>query len=161
MNILYATSNKQIEQARTLFREYEAFLGINLDFQDFEKELASLPGMYAAPAGALFIVINSSGKAVGCGALRQSGPPEKKCCEMKRLFIRPEARGLGAGRQLALKIIEEGMSLGYSTIVLDTLDRLTAAMGLYQSIGFIRTKPYYDNPLPGVVFWERDLTARY
>lgn len=156
MNIIYAQSDNEIEMVRKLFREYEAFLGVNLNFQDFESELASLPGKYSPPDGALFLAMKGE-RAMGCGALRRFGPSRNSTCEMKRLFVRPEARGLGVGKQLAMRLVEEGVRLGYSAILLDTLERLKAAIALYESIGFVPTKPYYQNPLPGVVYWKLEL----
>lgn len=156
MHIIYAKSDKQIDAVRELFQEYESFLGLNLDFQDFERELASLPGKYTQPDGALFLAVNH-GQAIGCGALRRFGEIGKNVCEMKRLFVRQEARGQGTGRKLALKIIEEAVHLGYSSMVLDTLERLNSAMKLYESMGFVTIQPYYDNPLSGVVYLKKEL----
>ena len=156
MEIIYAESIDQIEEARKLFREYESFLNVDLNFQNFETELALLPGKYAPPGGALFLAVNQ-GDIIGCGALRRFDNIGKNVCEMKRLFVRNKARGSGAGKKLALRIIKEGIDLGYSTMVLDTLNRLSKAMELYQSIGFVQTKPYYENPLPDVVYWRKNL----
>ena len=144
----------EIDGVRRLFREYEAFLGANLDFQDFEQELRGLPGKYASPNGALLIGL-SGNKTVGCVAVRRL---DSTICEMKRLFVKPQARGKGMGRKLAQEIISIAQKLGYSLMRLDTLDRLAEAMHLYESLGFKRTDAYYHNPLSGVVYWERDLT---
>jgi len=156
MKIIHAKSDQEMDQARELFREYESFLGVSLDFQDFQTELAGLPGKYAHPDGALFLAMNH-GRVIGCGALRRLGPKEKNRCEMKRLFLRPDARGHGTGKKLALRIIEEAVFLGYSAMFLDTLHRLSEAMTLYEGIGFVQTPPYYDNPMPDVVYWTLDL----
>ena len=156
MHIIHARSSEEIDTVRKLFREYESFLGVDLDFQDFESELESLPGKYAPPDGALLLAMEGK-HVVGCGALRRFGLIKNNTCEMKRLFVLPAFRGLGKGRQLALRLVEEAVRLGYSTMLLDTLERLTAAIALYKSIGFVRTKPYYENPLPGVVYWKLDL----
>jgi GNAT superfamily N-acetyltransferase len=150
MQIKQAKSPSEIEQVRRLFREYETFLDEDLCFQSFEEELAGLPGKYALPSGALLIAVHR-GRTVGCVGVRELG---SGVCEMKRLFVRPEARGLGVGRKLAAEIIAVARSLGYSLMRLDTLDRLTEAMRLYQSLGFRKTAPYYSNPLPGVVYLE-------
>jgi GNAT superfamily N-acetyltransferase len=103
---------------------------VDLSFQQFESELKSLPGKYAPPSGVLLLAINGQ-KTLGCGALRRSGPIEKHTCEMKRLYVRPEARGLGLGKQIASQLIQEAVRLGYCSMVLDTLDKLKAAIYLY------------------------------
>ena len=155
-SIIRAGTAEDLVEIRALFLEYEAFLNVDLEFQHFESELSGLPGKYAPPDGALLLAVVED-NAVGCGGLRRFGYARERICEMKRLYVRPEARGRGIGRRLARGLIEEGGRLGYSTMVLDTLDRLETAMILYESLGFIRTKPYYDNPLPGVVYWKLDL----
>jgi predicted N-acetyltransferase YhbS len=159
MDVIPAHSPREIEEMRRLFREYEAFLGVDLCFQEFESELAHLPGKYAPPSGALLLATNGK-EAFGCGALRGLGPVESRVCEMKRLYVRPEARGLGLGRRIAGRLIGEGALFGYSAMVLDTLEKLSAAVHLYESLGFVRTEPYYDNPLPGVTYWRLDLGSR-
>jgi putative acetyltransferase len=156
VKIKAAQSPDEIEEVRHLFWEYEIFLGEDLSFQGFEDELAALPGKYAPPTGALFIAVNGEGTA-GCVALRKL---EDAVCEMKRLFVRPQFRGRGLGRQLAVRIVDQAIRLGYSMMLLDTLDRLEKAMKLYESLGFVRTEPYYHNPLPGVVYWKLDLGGR-
>lgn len=154
MRIKHAQTPSEIAAVRRLFREYEAFLDVDLCFQGFEEELAGLPGKYAAPSGGLLIALDGE-NAVGCVAVRRL---EGGVCEMKRLFVRPEVRGKGLGRQLAQDIIAVAHDLGYTRMRLDTLDRLTEAMHLYESLGFRRTAPYYENPLPGVAYWELALT---
>jgi putative acetyltransferase len=155
-----ARSSADIATARVLMREYAAFLGADLSFQDFEKELASLPGKYAPPTGALFLAHVKTGtggaEPAGCVALRKLSPG---ICEMKRLFVRPEYRGLQIGRVLAVRIVEEAKSLGYGKMRLDTLDRLESAVALYRSMGFRQIPPYCRNPLPGAMFWEKTLEA--
>ncbi len=153
--IIQAISREHLDQVRLLFREYAEFLGVNLDFQRFEEELAALPGQYGPPGGALLLAQDQQG-ALGCVALRPLAPG---ICEMKRLYVRPRGRGLGLGRQLAQAVIAEAVRLGYRRMRLDTLGRLTEAMGLYQSLGFRRIAPYYDNPLPDVAYWELELAG--
>lgn len=160
MNIIYVKTPQEINEVRRLFREYEAFLDVDLCFQQFESELASLPGKYAPPSGTLLLAMDGQ-KAIGCGALRRLGSSQGRTCEMKRLYVRPEGRGLGIGKQISIRLIREGVRLGYSTMVLDTLSRLDAAIHLYESLGFVRTGPYYDNPLPDVVYWKLDLRGRH
>lgn len=153
MKIRRAETPEEIEEVRRLFGEYEDHLGVDLCFQNFEEELAGLPGKYGPPNGTLLIGFKE-GEAAGCVALRELGPG---LCEMKRLFVRPEYRGAGFGRLLALTAIDTARKLGYSVMRLDTLDKLKEAMRLYESLGFRRTEPYYENPLPGAVYWELDL----
>lgn len=153
MKIKQVQTEREIKEVRHLFRQYEQFLNIDLGFQEFENELADLPGRYAPPEGALLIAV-SGHSVLGCVALR---PLSKGVCEMKRLYVRPEYRGTGLGRRLALAIIEKAGELGYSFMRLDTLDRLAAAMHIYETLGFQKIEAYYDNPIPGVVYWELDL----
>jgi GNAT superfamily N-acetyltransferase len=150
MRIKQAQTKKEIEDARKLFREYEAFLDVDLCFQGFQEELDGLPGRYSRPSGDLLIGLDGE-RTVGCVAVRKL---DEAACEMKRLFVRPEARGTGLGTKLAQEIIAVAQELGYNLMRLDTLDRLTEAMHIYKELGFRRTAPYYDNPLPGVVYWE-------
>ncbi|HGY54716.1 MAG TPA: GNAT family N-acetyltransferase [Caldithrix abyssi] len=151
--IVLAENKEQLEHIRRLFREYERFLGEDLHFQKFEEELANLPADYGPPDGVLLLLMED-GKAVGCGALRRL---DEGVCELKRLFIQPEIRGRGLGRQMVRRLIDEAVRLGYNRMVLDTLDRLDAANRLYRSMGFVQTEPYYHNPLKGVLYWELDL----
>ena len=152
MSIIPARS-EHLDEIHKLFREYEAFLNVDLCFQGFEEELASLPGKYAPPFGALFIAFVDDGVA-GCVGLR---PIEGTTCEMKRLFVRPNCRGLGLGRDLACRVIEESMHLGYKRMRLDTLKFLKSAIQLYTSLGFREIESYYSNPLDGVMYWELEL----
>jgi putative acetyltransferase len=154
--IVRAERQEQISAIRTLFREYEQFLNVDLCFQDFEKEWAQLPGRYAPPEGELLLSV-VDGEWAGCAALRKIG---EGVCEMKRLFVRPQYRGLGLGKALAEAIIHEAVTRGYRLMRLDTLDFLEKAIHLYESLGFKRTRPYYSNPLPGVVYWELELGRR-
>jgi ribosomal protein S18 acetylase RimI-like enzyme len=155
MTIKQALTDTEIEAVRRLFREYEAFLDVDLGFQNFDVEFAGLPGKYARPDGDLLIGLDGD-RILGCVAVRRL---DDHVCEMKRLYVRPEARGTGLGRRLAEQIIEIARELGYSLMRLDTLDRLTEAMDLYETLGFRRTAPYYENPLQGVVYWELSLVS--
>ncbi len=160
MEIIYVKTLKEVDEVRRLFREYEAFLNVDLCFQQFEQELTNLPGKYAPPSGMLLLAMDGQ-KAIGCGALRNLGSIQDRTCEMKRLYVCPEARGVGVGKQIARRLIQEAVRIGYSTLVLDTLDRLEAAITLYKSLGFVLTEPYYDNPLSGVVYWKLDLRGQH
>ncbi len=143
-----ATTPQELAAARQLFVAYHEFLGEDLCFQSFEAELSSLPGQYAAPAGALLLAWQGP-RAVGCVAMRPKLPGT---AEMKRLYVLPEAQGTGLGRGLAGAIVAAARQAGYQHMVLDTLERLRPALALYRSMGFENCAPYYDNPLPGVVY---------
>lgn len=150
-----ATSSADLQAVAGLMRAYADWLGIDLSFQDFEAELATLPGKYAPPAGALLLARLSDGEAVGCVALRPL--PEAGCCEMKRLYVAPEGRGLGLGRRLAEAIIAEARRRGYCEMRLDTLPSMESAIAIYRRLGFVDMEPYYDTPVPGTVFLRLDL----
>ncbi len=156
IEIVDAVSALDVDHTRNLFREYTASLGVDLSFQSVDEEVSSLPGKYAPPAGSLLLAKDGD-ELLGCGALRPFGPPEQRTCEMKRLYIRPSARGLGLGQLIAENLIERAVQLHYSTMFLDTLDSLKSAIRLYEMLGFERIEPYYDNPLPGVSYWMLDL----
>ncbi|MCW7754272.1 GNAT family N-acetyltransferase [Desulfobotulus sp. H1] len=157
MDIAAVQTPEEIETVKELFREYQSFLKVDLCFQDFEKELAGLPGAYASPEGILLLG-RDQGHVCGCAALRSCPAAGEEACEMKRLYVRPHARGRGLGRDMAVRLIREARASGYRMMVLDTLDRLAAAMELYTGLGFEQTDPYYHNPLSGVVYWRLDLT---
>lgn len=142
-----------MEEIRNLFREYQAELDVDLCFQSFEEELATLPGKYAPPNGELLIGLVND-EIEGCVAFRFLEPG---VCEMKRLFVRPDARSSGLGGQLVEEILKGASAAGYGKMVLDTLDRLQNARKLYERNGFITVPAYYDNPLEGVIFMERKL----
>lgn len=138
-----------------LFRAYAASLPIDLGYQDFEAELAGLPGKYAPPKGALLIARAPDGASLGCVALRSL--PEAGVCEMKRLYVAPAARGAGLGRALAEAITAEAARLAYAEIRLDTLPTMASAIGLYEALGFRPIGAYYDTPIPETVFFSRRL----
>jgi putative acetyltransferase len=138
------------ETVRDLFRQYEASLGFSLCFQGFEQELRDLPGSYAPPPGALLLGM-MGGKASGCVAMRRL---DDGVCEMKRLFVLPQARGTGLGRQLCARIVQEGRRAGHHAMRLDTVESMNAAIRLYESMGFLRIEPYCVNPMQGALFFE-------
>jgi ribosomal protein S18 acetylase RimI-like enzyme len=148
--ISQATTADDLATARRLFEAYAASLGIDLAYQNFSAELDGLPGKYAPPTGALLLASSADDRLLGCVALRPI-PPDG-CCEMKRLYVSPEGRGLGLGRALAEAVLGEAIRLGYSEIRLDTLPTMTGALALYEKLGFVQIAPYYDTPIVGTVF---------
>ena len=156
LTIIQAKTGQQIDEARQLFREYEAWLGLDLCFQGFEQELENLPGKYAKPDGRLFLAY-SDDKLAGCIAMRKL---EDDICEMKRLFVRDGFRGQQIGVHLIKKLIDEARSEGYLKMRLDTFPpKMGKAVSLYESHGFYPVAPYYDNPHGDVLFMECDLAA--
>jgi ribosomal protein S18 acetylase RimI-like enzyme len=146
-----------IEPAREILREYAAGLAVDLGFQDFEAELAALPGDYAAPAGQLLLAC-VDGALAGCGALRPlTDVDHANACEMKRLYVRPAFRRFGLGRVLADALMAEARRAGYSVMLLDTLDEMESARGLYATLGFAEVAPYYFNPIPGAHYLKATL----
>lgn len=151
MELVQAKSEEDVQQARALFEEYAAWLGINLCFQNFDQELAELPGDYAPPSGRLLLAFDDE-QLAGCVALRKIG---EDVCEMKRLFVRTEFRGKGLGRKLTEAIIAEARRIGYLRIRLDTLPpKMKTALRVYRSLGFKEIGPYYNNPVAGATFME-------
>lgn len=154
MQIDQATTAEQMATIRALFQEYAAWLQVDLCFQKFAEELASLPGHYAPPNGRLFLA-TSNAEPAGCVALRPAGDG---VCEMKRLYVRPAFRGQGLGKRLAERIIADARSIGYSKMVLDTLPFMKSATQLYQALGFKQRVAYYDTPLQETIFMELQLS---
>jgi GNAT superfamily N-acetyltransferase len=148
-----AETPADFKQARILFREYIESLEVDLSFQDVERELASLPGKYAAPQGVILLARRAN-IAMGCGALR---PLAAGICEMKRLYVRREARGEKLGRLIAEALLAHARNAGYERVRLDTLAPMQRAQALYASLGFRTIAPYTGNPLPGTRFLERVL----
>ena len=153
MKICPAITPEQIALSHTLFEEYASWLGVDLSYQGFAAELASLPGLYALPRGRLLLAM-ASAEALGCVALRPLGD---SVCEMKRLFVRSGFRGQGFGRLLVQRVVEEARVIGYRTMRLDTLPQMQAAIRLYEALGFERRAAYYGTPLPDTVFMELHL----
>src|SRR3954454_9237429 len=151
--IIQARTEPEIGDARELFREYASSTGVDLCFQNFDAELKSLPGKYAEPKGRLYLFVHD-GRTVACGALRPFGD---EIAEMKRLYVRPEARRQGHGARLCEQLISAARVIGYKTMVLDTLRSMTAARALSQKCGFIEIEPYYPNPLPDVCYMRLQL----
>ncbi|HEY1397827.1 GNAT family N-acetyltransferase [Roseateles sp.] len=145
------------EEARVIMREYAQSLDIDLDFQNFDQELASLPGEYDEPQGALLLAL-VDGQIAGCGGFRPMTDSDyANACEMKRLFIRPAFRRFGLGRTMAQALIDRATTAGYSSMLLDTLDDMEAARDLYESLGFEEIPPYYFNPIAGAHYLKVDL----
>ena len=143
-----ADSPDELAQAAGMFREYAASIGIDLCFQNFDAELATLPGDYAAPGGPVAARLRRRPLA-GCGALRPLADVDyANACEMKRLFVRPGFRRFGLGRLLAQALLDEARGAGYSAMLLDTLDDMESARELYATLGFEEIPPYYFNPIP-------------
>lgn len=154
IEIVQAASPAHVTQAQTLFREYEAWFGLDLCFQNFDREVADLPGKYAAPDGRLFLAFADETPA-GCIALRKL---ETGVCEMKRLFVREEFRGLKIGARLVEKLIAEARTIGYKKMRLDTYPpKMMNAVALYASHGFREIPPYYYNPYGETLYMELDL----
>ena len=152
-----ATSAAAIDAARDIFREYARSLDVDLCFQNFDAELAALPGEYAPPGGHLLLA-HVAGELAGCGAIRPLADADyANACEMKRLFVRPAFRGLGLGRTLAEALLDEARRIGYSAMLLDTLDDMEAARELYGALGFVEIPPYYFNPIPGAHYLKAEL----
>lgn len=148
---------QQHAQVRTLFTEYAASIGHSPCFTGFDKEIRELPGEYTSPRGALLWATVDSASA-GCCALRPLDHSDHaNACEMKRLYVRPQFRGLGLGRQLAEVALETARQIGYSCVLLDTLDDMESARGLYEDLGFVAIAPYYFNPIPGAHYLKVDL----
>lgn len=149
----------EMDAVRAIFREYADTLGIDLCFQGFEAELLALPGDYAEPQGCLLLAM-VDGAVAGCGAMRPLyDVDEANACEMKRLYVRRAFRRFGLGRLIAQALIDRARVAGYSAMLLDTLDEMESARGLYATLGFVEVPPYYFNPIPGAHYLRVDLDA--
>ena len=157
IRLLSPDTPELLDATREIFRECAAGLGVDLCFQNFEAELAGLPGDYAPPAGALVLAF-VDGALAGCGAFRPLADVDyANACEMKRLYVRRAFRRFGLGRILAQALIDGAIQAGHSAMLLDTLDDMEAARGLYESLGFEEVPPYYFNPIPGAHYLKVDL----
>ena len=154
MYVVQVQSSEDTDRVRELFAEYASGLGIDLCFQNFDKELAELPGEYVPPAGRLFLAFEGD-YVSGCVALRGLGD---NACEIKRLYVRKDFRGQGLGRQLTTAVIAAAREIGYQRMRLDTLPgKMDAAIAMYRSLGFQEIDAYYHNPVAGATFMELSL----
>ncbi len=153
LEIRDAVEAADVEQIRRLFEEYQRAIDVDLCFQGFAEELASLPGKYARPGGRLLLAVGDR-ESAGCAGLRPLGGRD---CEMKRLYVRPPYRGSGLGRRLATELVDHARGAGYARMYLDTLSSMTEARALYRSLAFVETAPYYPNPEPGAIYLALDL----
>jgi putative acetyltransferase len=151
------TTAEELDATRAIFQEYADQLGVDLCFQSFDDELATLPGDYAAPRGALWLAL-VDGAVAGCCALRPLDSVDyANASEMKRLFVRKAFRGFGLGRQLAEAALDAARTKGYACVLLDTLDDMEAARTLYEELGFAEVPPYYHNPIAGAHYLKADI----
>ena len=157
IRLVRATTEPLLDATRELLREYAHSLPVDLGFQNFDAELAALPGAYDAPAGHLLLAY-VDGALAGCGALRAlPDAGHANACEMKRLYVRPAFRRFGLGRLLAQALLDAARHAGYAAMLLDTLDDMASARGLYAALGFKVVAPYYDNPIHGVHYLKAEL----
>jgi GNAT superfamily N-acetyltransferase len=152
--IIDAAFPEDLDTVRALFREYASGLDVDLDFQDFDAEVAALPGKYARPGGRLLLAKDGD-RVLGCVCLR---PLSKDDCEMKRLYVRAEARGHQLGRRLVERLCDEAKIAGYARMFLDTLPTMATAQQLYADLGFVPTDAYVFNPVPGTKYMVLDIT---
>ncbi|KAL6237732.1 hypothetical protein BDW75DRAFT_60337 [Aspergillus navahoensis] len=156
--IIPAQTTEDIATARDLFTAYVKWLNIDLSFQSFQSELVSLPGTYGTPHGDLLLAYSIDNTPLGCVAVRPLDD-SKQSCEMKRLYVSPEARGRGLGKALVTAIVQRAKELGYKQMRLDTLpSRMQGAIALYTRVGFVETPPYYETPMKETIFLALDLT---
>ena len=159
IQLITPESPEDWQDTRLILRDYASSLDFDLDFQGFEEELAGLPGAYAPPGG-LMLLATVDGAVAGSGAFRPLPDADyPNACEMKRLFVRPAFRRFGLGRILAQALMDRATEAGYSSMLLDTLDDMEAARGLYESLGFVEVPPFYFNPIPGAHYLKAELGA--
>ena len=157
IRISQAKGLEELNQTRVIFKEYASSLAVDLCFQGFDQELADLPGDYADPRGALLLAW-LDGDLAGCCALRPLDSSDyANAAEMKRLYVRPSSRGLGLGRLLTEAILDAARTVGYSCVLLDTLDDMESARALYEDLGFVEIPPYYHNPHAGAHYLKVDI----
>ena len=157
MTLLTATGPEHLAVLRELFQEYADSLSIDLCFQQFDTELATLPGDYSEPRGAVLLAL-VDGAPAGCCALRPLDAADyPNASEMKRLYVRKAFRGFGLGRQLAEATLDAARQRGYASVLLDTLDDMESARALYTDLGFAEIPPYYHNPIPGAHYLKADI----
>jgi ribosomal protein S18 acetylase RimI-like enzyme len=157
LEFITPTTPEQLAATRLIFQEYADQLGVDLCFQNFEAELAGLPGDYAPPQGCLLLAL-ADGEIAGCCAMRPLETVDyPNACEMKRLYVRRGFRGLGLGRQLAEAVLDAARIAGYHSVLLDTLNDMEAARALYEDLGFKDIPPYYHNPIAGAHYLKADL----
>lgn len=158
VTLLNPSSAAEMEAVRDIFREYAGTLDVDLAFQDFENELAQLPGGYAAPRGHLLLAV-VEGAIAGCCALRPLDAADyPNASEMKRLYVRKAFRGFGLGRELAEAMLDQARRAGYACVLLDTLDGMESARALYTDLGFEEIPPYYHNPIAGSHYLKADIS---
>jgi ribosomal protein S18 acetylase RimI-like enzyme len=159
IQLITPDSPEDWQETRLILREYAASLNVDLDFQGFDAELDGLPGVYQPPGG-LMLLATVDGAIAGSGAFRPLLDADyPNACEMKRLFVRPAFRRFGLGRILAQALMDRATEAGYSSMLLDTLDDMEAARGLYESLGFAEVPPFYFNPIPGAHYLKAELGA--
>jgi len=156
MSLQIQPAYAELDKIRDLFTEYQVTMRLDLRFQNFEEELALLPGKYALPYGRLYTAM-FNGNLAGCIALRAI---DKERCEMKRLYVRAQFRKLGIGRALVEKIIDDAKNIGYLRMLLDTSASLQDAISLYRTLGFVDIDPYYNNPNDNIVYLGLDLSNK-
>ncbi len=158
VTLMNPSSATEMEAVRDIFREYAGTLDVDLAFQDFESELARLPGDYAAPRGHLLLAV-VEGAIAGCCALRPLDAADyPNASEMKRLYVRKAFRGFGLGRELAEAMLDQARRAGYACVLLDTLDGMESARALYADLGFEQIPPYYHNPIAGSHYLKVDIS---
>ena len=146
-----ARTQDDMKVSAALFKAYAESIGIDLSYQSFDSELASLPGQYAPPRGELLLARDGNNVAIGCVAIRPQSQPY--CCEMKRLYVGPDGRGLGIGKALMDRVIQMAREMHYRQMRLDTLSTMTAAISMYKKAGFAETEAYYETPIGNTIFF--------
>ncbi|WP_234800841.1 GNAT family N-acetyltransferase [Luteitalea pratensis] len=156
LRIAIADTDADVSAVAALFRAYASSIGVDLNYQGFDAELATLPGQYAAPAGVLLLARRADGEPLGCVGLRRL---QGDVAEMKRLYVSPAARGLGLGRALLDAVLAAAGDLDYAEVRLDTLPTMHAAIAMYRSAGFTAVAPYYDTAPAGTLFFARRIVG--